>query len=1321
MSRYLAESTIEDAAIEWLTAINGYSYSHGADIHRPLTKVVLEDRLEQFLQKRYSHVPAKVLAEVKQEFLYNKGTDLQYRNHEFHKKLSKGISKSWKQPTPSPPDASTGTFGSQEGKPGAITPTEQKQFAQGKDTSPLKGGGRNDADEMITKGGVRPTPSPSDASIGPFGSQEGKMQFEHFYPVDYDNWQNNDFLVVNQFSIEGRNKRRPDLLIFINGLPLVLFEFKNMFDAEATVENAFNQVQHYIEDIPALFEYNALTIISDGATTLHGMYSSGFEWFAAWKSTDGINTVSNDFALDTLINGLLLPQRLLQYIRFYIFHEPDKGKLIKKGAKYHQFFGIQFALEQTKASIRPVGDGKIGVIWHTTRSGKSITMAIYTGILRQLPELKNPTIVVQVDRFDLNKQLYEDFVAAKDLVGDVQLATSADELRKLLSADGGGVIFSTIEKFRLKTLPTSNSSQEGDTSPLKGGERNDAVETIIKGGVKKLLSEGTTSINLNAFAKSGILKYNPKLKQTAHDLRYAENHSEVLLWNELKRDALGVDFHRQKPIDSFVVDFFCSELMLAIEIDGKIHDDEKAAAYDAERQQKLEACGIVFLRFDAKDVFQNIGWVVEEIQNYVAANKLPAKLSQLERAVYNYEKEFFISLLGDTPYGKLTGDGQSTSPLKGGSDTPHHDSTRDELSTAPLQGGSDISYKGVREDVHPTLSLRENIIVIADECHRTQYGLLQGFARNLRNALPNASFIGFTGTPVDSKDADTEAVFGEIIHRYDIKQATEDKAVVPIYYEPRLAKLHLANTNIEEEAEEITEGLTDNQKNKVLWAAAEDAAGAAERVEEVATDILKHYLQRISTLEGKAMIVCMSRRNCVKMYDAITALEACPEVAVIMTTNIAKDPVAWKPHVRTKEAMEAVKARFKDPDDPLKIVIVRDMWLTGFDNPALHTMYVDKIMNGHNLIQAINRVSTVFRDKPSGLIVDYIGIGDNLSAATKKYTGSGGSGDVTIPVQEAFDMAKDEIGALKALLPAGTDYSRWMSMSNGDQLRLISTVVNSIVAEEERSKDFLLFEKRLSGLAPIIKSHDEIEEITLDIIFFQHVGAAVRKIKYPVTNIRQKEGQIKELIHRSIESEAVVDVFAMAGIPKFDISIINDDFLAAAKEKKSGNELKLELIRQIINNEIKVRANSNLIKYRKLKESVEKIIHDYHNHFFDSLVALQKLREVAGDMQEEDNRRKQLGFTEEEEAFYEILAKHKTAISDFSLIQGLVKEITANIKKNLQIDWYKKPDAKAQILLAVKRSLLKKGVSQELKDILDEIMEQAEARYKEWFGEEEVA
>ena len=1008
MSKYLAESDIENAAIEWLLEDQRFQYHYGPDIHRTHKKAVLEDVFAQYLQERYRHVPAKILAEVQQEFLFQAGTDIHLRNHTFHLKLSKGISKSWKDDT-------------------------------------------------------------------------GRECFEHFYPVNYDDIHQNEFWVVNQFAIEGRNNRRPDLIIFINGLPLVLFEFKNWFDPEATVESAFNQVQHYIEDIPQLFETNGITVVSDGQSTLHGMYSSSFEWFAAWKSIDGLQMVEKDFSLETLIRGLLVPQRLLPYLRWYIFHEQEKGQLIKKGAKYHQYFGIQFALANTLKSIKPFGDGRIGVIWHTTRSGKSITMAIYSAILRQMKELRNPTIIVQVDRFDLSKQLYEDFVGAKDLVGDVQLAESSEELRELLRGGGGSVIFSTIEKFRLK------------------------------------------------------------------------------------------DTHSGREIE------------------------------------------------------------------------------------------------------------------------------------------------------HPVLSEEDNIIVIADECHRTQYGTIEGFAGNLRRALPNASFIGFTGTPVDSKDTDTVGVFGEILHVYDIRQATEDNAVVPIYYEPRLAKLHLANEGIEEEAEEITAGLSGNEKNKLLWAAVEDAAGSDDRVAQISKDILQHYLNRNELIPGNAMIVCMSRRNCVKMYNAISALEGCPEVAVVMTSNIAKDPKEWSPHVRTKEQMEAVKARFKDPDDPLKLVIVRDMWLTGFDNPPLHTLYVDKIMTGHNLVQAINRVATIFRDKPSGLIVDYIGIGDRLRDATKKYTGSGGKGDVTIDIEEAFEMIQEEIEVLKKFLLREGFYSNWARKSTGDKLKLMQEAVNFIVSEEERSKDFLLYEKRMTGLSTVVKNHNRIREIALDIIFLQQLGTAVRKVKFPQTNIRKKGEQVKELIHRSIESEEVVDVFKMAGIERFDISIINDDFLATAKEKKTGTELKLELIRQIINDEIKVRFPKNLLKYRKLKEEVEKVINDYHNHFFDSLLALEKLRQVAKEMQEEDLRRVQLGLSDEEEAFYEILAKHKSAISDFELIKEVVKEITSSIKKNLQIDWFKKPDARAQIMLAVRKVLQKKGVSEELKEILDEIMEQAEARYKEWWGEENVA
>lgn len=1002
MSQYLAEEAIEQAAIAWLREQEPYTYQHGSELKRDQSKAVLEDVFGAFLQRRYPQVPPKVLAELKQEFLFNSGTDLHQRNHAFHLKLSKGISKTWK----------------------------------------------DDA---------------------------GKQHFGHFYPIAYDAVSENDFRVVNQFTIVGKNKRIPDLIIFVNGLPLVLFEFKNLFSQDATVEAAYNQVQHYTLDIPQVFEYNALTVVSDGQTTLHGMYSSGLEWFAAWKSTDGREVVNNGFALETLIKGLLVPERLLQYVRYFIFHEPDKGQLIKKGAKYHQFFGIQYALQQTLKSVRPYGDGRIGVVWHTTRSGKSITMAIYTGILRQLPELKNPTIVVQVDRFDLNRQLFDDFVAAKDLVGDVSIANTTDELRSLLSGEGGGVVFSTVQKFNLKD-------------------------------------------NANG-----------------------------------------------------------------------------------------------------------------------------------------------------------------------------------------------------RELEHPVLSTRDNIIVIADECHRTQYGLIQGFANNLRRALPQASFIGFTGTPVDSKDADTEAVFGEIIHTYDIRQATEDKAVVPIYYEPRLAKLHLGNAQLEEEAEEITGGLEDNEKNRILWAAMEDAAGAKERVAAIARDILQHYTSRTTQgarLEGKAMIVCMSRRNCVKLYDALTALEGCPEVAVIMTTNIAKDPIAWNPHVRTKEQMEAIKSRFKDPDDPLKLVIVRDMWLTGFDNPAMHTLYVDKVMSGHNLIQAVNRVATVFRDKPSGLIVDYIGIGDRLRDATNKYTTSGGQGKVAFDIEEAFELTQEVIALLQASLPDGVNYSPWLALTGPEKIKLVSQTTNHFVSDDELCKAFMLNEKKLSSLAPIVKNHASINAIAVDLIFFQHVGAAVRKVKYPTTNIKKSQGQIKDLIHRSIESEDVVDVFQMAGIERFDISIINDDFLATAKDQKTGNELKLELIRQILNDEIKVRSAKNLAKSRKLKEAVEKILADYHNHFFDSLVAMEKLREVAKQMQEEDERRNQLGLTDEEEAFYEILANHPNAVQDFDLIKELVQKILAEVKKSAQQpDWYKKDDTKAQLQLAVKK-VLRFKVNGELQEILDEVMEQAEARYK---------
>ncbi|SDX30644.1 type I restriction endonuclease subunit R [Aequorivita viscosa] len=904
---------------------------------------------------------------------------------------------------------------------------------------------------------------------------DGQEKAVHIYPIDFETPTNNEFWAVNQFSITGKNKRRPDIIIYVNGLPLVVFELKNWYDDNTNLKEAHNQIGHYIKDIPVLFEYNAITIISDGNEAQHGMYSSAMEWYAAWKSINGVDTVQeDDFQMHALLFGLFPKQRLLNYIKNFIFHEDHNGTLIKKGAKYHQFFGVLFAVDAAKKSVRPYGDGRIGVIWHTQGSGKSISMAMYTGILRSLPQLKNPTIIVQVDRSDLDIQLYENFVLAKDLVGEVQHAKSTDDLRRLLSAGAGGVIFTTTEKFRLK--------------------------------------------------------------QTTDE-----------------------------------------------------------------------------------------------------------KLGELE---------------------------------------------------------------------HPILSERENVIVMADEAHRTQYGLLDGFASNLRKALPNASFIGFTGTPIDSKDADTVEVFGNLIHVYDIKQAVDDNATVNIFYEPRLAKLHLWNEAIDEDVDEL--GETAEENPSLRWAAIEDAAGSEDRVNKVAADILGHFTERTDTLEGKAMIVCMSRRNCVKMYNALTALEECPEVAVIMTGNISKDPLSWNEHLRTKDATESMKKRFRNPEDPLQIVIVRDMWLTGFDAPCVHTMYVDKIMRGHTLMQAITRTNRVFRDKRNGVIVDYIGIGDNLKTATKKYTQEGGHGQPTIDIEQALELFFNQVEKCRVFIPSEIDYSQWKVLRDGDKLLLVKKAINVILKSDEDSEDFMKAEKSLTSLLSIVKSQPAIQEFAVDVLFMQHVSKAIRNAK-SVTSIRNEQKEkVKELISQSIESENIVDVFAMAGIEKPDISILDETFLLGAKQEKNGLALKIELIKNILKDEIKLRLHKNIKKYTSLKEELEKVIDRYHSNALDSYATIAELVARAKDLQQEDERKQSLGLTDEELAFYDILAAKKDIIKEEGPIQDIVHGVVKAVKKNLQLDWTKKENAKAAIRLAVKKELRGKISISQLNEILQEIMLQAEGQFGEW-------
>ncbi|MDE3090395.1 MAG: HsdR family type I site-specific deoxyribonuclease, partial [Chloroflexota bacterium] len=760
------------------------------------------------------------------------------------------------------------------------------------------------------------------------GRGEGERH-EHVYLINWDAPSKNDFRVVSQLPIHGANDRRPDLIVYINGLPLVVFELKNPWDENPTAEGAHNQIQHYAVDIPQLFDFNAFCVVSDGVTTLHGMHSATMEWFAPWKSIDGRNVEPTATgSMKTLIEGLFPHDRLLEYIRHFIVFESVNEVITKKGAKYHQYFGVRFAVEQATRATQPDGDRKIGVVWHTQGSGKSLEMIFFVGILRR--QLNNPTFIIQVDRNDLDEQLYDFFVAARSLVGEVKHAESVEELRDLLQTEGGEVIFTTIEKFRLR--------------------------------------------------------------------------------------------------------------------------------------------------------------------------------------------------------------------------------------------------EGERE--HPVLSHRRNIIVIADEAHRTQYGFeahlnrdkesgeirtVYGFARYLHDALPNASFIGFTGTPIDLTDRDTQAVFGNIIHTYDIPQAQADNAIVPIYYEPRLVRLHLINEQVDRDLEEITESEEEAERLKPRWTQIKAAAGTQTRLAEIAQDILTHFESRTTTLFGKAMIVCMSRRICVALYDEIVKLRPDwqdaavdkGQIKIIMTHRPDKDPVEWNHagHITTKEKREQIKARLQDPNDPLKIAIVRDMWLTGTDIPCLHTLYVDKPMKGHNLMQAIARVNRVFRDKPGGLVVDYIGVGHSLKQAAKKFTADG-FGE---PTQDLDDAAKaqflDALDAIRQQLPdviarnevtkqspnreseiasqkplatlaphasAGvtstTSIANWRTLSNIALEDLCAKLYGFYVEPEERRDNFLAAEKRVSAAYSLVKHLDDVKPHAEEVAFYQLIRDELTKTIPGTKTAAERDQAVRDLV-----------------------------------------------------------------------------------------------------------------------------------------------------------------------------------------------------------------
>lgn len=917
-----------------------------------------------------------------------------------------------------------------------------------------------------------------------FYEKAGNRVPVHIHPIDWEHPDENDFLVVNQLPVHGANDRRPDLVAYVNGLPLVVFELKNPYSEEPTVDEALNQIAHYRRQIPQLFETNSFVVVSDGNETLHGMWTAGREWYAPWKSVDGTTIAPGTLgSMKVLIEGLFPKDRLLTYVRKFIMFETANEKVEKKGARYHQFFATRAAVERAKTAFQAGGDKRLGVVWHTTGSGKSLTMVFLVGILRKLPELANPTIVIQVDRVALDEQLHDQFVSARSLVGDVKHAESREELRDLLASGGGEVIFTTIEKFSLRT-------------------------------------------------------------------------------------------------------------------------DERGHALESE---------------------------------------------------------------------------------------------------------------------HPVLSTRANVVVIADEAHRSQYGFEKGCAKHLADALPNAKRLGFTATPISFGGADTVEVFGNYIHTYDIRQSQEDKATVPIWYAPRLARLHLAKADVDAGLADVVaqhpEVMTDLERKKSRWAQIAAAAGAKERLVEVAKDLLAHFLDRSKTLAGKAIVVCMTRENCVRMADALRALPGCPELAVVMTGKLGEDPESYAPYMTTKPQRDSIKERMKKPDDPLKIAVVCDMWLTGTDIPCLHTLYLDKPLRGHNVIQAISRVNRVFRDKPHGLVVDYIGIGDELRQATTTYTQGGGHGDPAPNVgEQARPVFFASLEEVRACLPAGGAWGAWRKMTPIEFEDLHALAYGWLTETDARRDAFFAAEAKLTSAFLLVKHLDDCRAFVDEVLCCQRIRKQVGKSMRPRDPTRELDRAVRDLVDDHVESEGVVDIFRLAGLEKPDVSILDEQFLATWHGGPMEN-LRLKLLERLLHDEIVAHERNNLATARSFRELLEATLRKYHNRVITAASVVQEMIRIRRQLDAAGRRAADLGLTEEELAFYDAIATLRGNIAAVPVLRALVHDIVDAVKRNLKVDWTEphREDVRSAIRAAVKRALRRHDVrADEFDGVLERVIEQAEALYSKW-------
>ena len=944
--------------------------------------------------------------------------------------------------------------------------------------------------------------------------KNGETRGEQVWLIDWEHPENNEFLAVNQFTVrEDNHTRRPDIVLFINGLPLVVIELKNAIDEKATLNAAYNQLQTYKREIYSLFTYNAILVISDGISARAGSLNADFNRFSIWKSPTGDNNTNE---LEILTNGLLNKQTLLDIIRSFTVFESSKTidpktdivsiASNKKIAAYHQYYAVNKAVKSIVKASSAEGDRKGGVVWHTQGSGKSLSMVFLAGKLVLNQNLHNPTIVMLTDRNDLDDQLFDTFAGCQQLLRqEPQQADNREQVRKLLNVNSGGVVFITVHKFA--------------------------------------------------------------------------------------------------PADN--------------------------------------------------------------------------------------------------------------------------------------------------ETLYPKISDRTNIIVIADEAHRSQYGFKAkevnilneegeiigvktkyGFAKYIRDALPNASFTGFTGTPIEQTDKNTPAIFGDYIDIYDIAQSVKDGATVPIYYESRLAKVNLDDTGrklLDELDDDLQyEDLNITQKAKVARTTLEAIVGSTRRIKQVANDIVTHFEQRQEANKGKGMIVTMSRQIAVNLYDEIIKLRAnwhsddlnSGKIKVVITASAADAGNLVKHHT-SKAQRQILAQRIKDPDNSLELVIVCDMWLTGFDAPCLHTMYIDKPLKSHNLMQAIARINRVFFEKTGGLIVDYLGLANELKKALEFYSHSGGKGSLYLDQEQAVNLFLAKLETVEQIMSA-FNYQSYFNADMGGKLNILKNATNYVATPAIKER-FFTEVNALSKAYSLAIPHKDALDNSAKVSLFQAIKATLTKLEWQGGNgqvSRQDiETAIRQVVDQALVSDTVINIFDEAGIKNPNISIISDEFMAEVRGMEHQN-LAVELLKKLLKDEVKTRSRTNIVQSRKLSEMLEDALRRYHNQVISVTDTIEELLKLAKDIQAAQARGEELGLESYELAFYDALANNQSAqdIMGVDKLRELAIVLVDRIRKNASIDWNLKESVRARMKITVKRLLRQYGYPPDMSEMATElVLQQAQV-----FTEHEV-